>query len=193
MGAPATVVAQAGIAAYIIKSINDRFRKAAREVTDTDKTQDAIEAMSNALKVIPDLERRIAQIEKNLDGLRESNLAQLRSAITNIFYKYINVEYLPYYEHENLRYLSEEYDKRGGNSYVSQIVPMLLSKPVCSEEIVKEGKHHEDQLESQDQQSSVDWTGIGGYRGSYSDVFRVDSTGHDYMGSRVGRSGEGNQ
>ena len=56
--------------------------------------------------------------------------ALLRNAITSKYYVYTQLGHMPDYERRNLIYLSEEYKKWKGNSYVSQIVDEMLKLPV---------------------------------------------------------------
>lgn len=59
--------------------------------------------------------------------------ALLRNAITSKYYVYMQLGYMPDYERRNLIYLSEEYKKWRGNSYVSQIVDEMLKLPVSDD------------------------------------------------------------
>lgn len=59
--------------------------------------------------------------------------ALLRNAITSKYYVYMQLGHMPDYERRNLIYLSEEYKKWRGNSYVSQIVDEMLKLPVSDD------------------------------------------------------------
>lgn len=54
----------------------------------------------------------------------------LRSSITKIYYKYMDLGYIPQFERENVIYMHEQYKRMGGNSYVDEIYPEILKLPV---------------------------------------------------------------
>ena len=54
----------------------------------------------------------------------------LRSAITKIYYKYMELGYIPQFERENVIYMHEQYKRMGGNSYVDEIYPEILKLPI---------------------------------------------------------------
>ncbi len=54
----------------------------------------------------------------------------LRSSITKIYYKYIELGYIPQFERENVIYLHDQYKNMNGNSYVDEIYPEILKLPI---------------------------------------------------------------
>lgn len=54
----------------------------------------------------------------------------LRSAITKIYYKYMDLGYIPQFERENVIYMHEQYKSMDGNSYIDEIYPEILKLPV---------------------------------------------------------------
>lgn len=53
----------------------------------------------------------------------------LRSNITSKYYVYKQMKHIPGYEKQNINYMFEQYQKMGGNSYVSEIVKELNQLP----------------------------------------------------------------
>lgn len=92
-----------------------------------------IKELSAKMDKIIEIESKITKLENRIDGLEKNNQCQIRSSITRIYYQYRNAPTIPFYEHENLSYLYDEYLKTKGNSYVPNIVPGILAKPVESE------------------------------------------------------------
>lgn len=54
----------------------------------------------------------------------------LRSAITSKYYVYTELKSIPIYERENVIYLHDQYKKMGGNSYVDDLVKVILELPI---------------------------------------------------------------
>ena len=70
------------------------------------------------------------KFNKRENNERTTLQALLRNAITSKYYVYTQLGHIPDYERRNLIYLFEEYKKRNGNSYVSQIVDEMLKLPI---------------------------------------------------------------
>lgn len=61
-----------------------------------------------------------------------TKLALLRSEITNIYYKYLEVGTIPVYALENLTMVYKAYKDEGGNSFVDEIYKSMLDWKVVN-------------------------------------------------------------
>lgn len=75
-------------------------------------------------------EEHVEESKKQRDIDRECDLFQLRDIINKVYNKYMPLGYIPSIVRENLIKGFEIYKKKGGNSYIEQIVHELLELPV---------------------------------------------------------------
>ena len=71
----------------------------------------------------------IKALKLKLKAVENGTQALLRSQIITIYNKYINKEYMPIYERENLEHLYIEYKVLGGNGVIENLMEKLDELP----------------------------------------------------------------
>lgn len=71
------------------------------------------------------IKKDVEELKERMKSNDEVDLALLRNTITHIYIKYCKEEKIPHYEKENVKYLYEQYQAKGGNSYVKSITKKM--------------------------------------------------------------------
>lgn len=71
------------------------------------------------------IKKDVEELKERMKSNDEVDLALLRNTITHIYMKYCKEEKIPHYEKENVKYLYEQYQAKGGNSYVKSITKKM--------------------------------------------------------------------
>lgn len=71
------------------------------------------------------IKKDVEELKERMKSNDEVDLVLLRNTITHIYIKYCKEEKIPHYEKENVKYLYEQYQAKGGNSYVKSITKKM--------------------------------------------------------------------
>lgn len=71
------------------------------------------------------IKKDVEELKERMKSNDEVDLALLRNTITHIYMKYCEEGKIPHYEKENVKYLYEQYQAKGGNSYVKSITKKM--------------------------------------------------------------------
>ena len=119
--------------AYIIKPVRCRIARAIKKISRSEEISAHIGKINIKIDML---------LEHDRDGKEKMNLHEkihlsaLKSRITNLYFKYITLEYMPSFEKENLVEQYDLYKKLGGNGYLDILYGQLMAK----RETTPEGK-----------------------------------------------------
>jgi hypothetical protein len=111
--------------AYVIKPVRSRISKAVKKISNTEEIKMDIEEIKVKFDMLLKNDNERAEQLKIHESV---HLSALKNRIVNLYFKYINSEYLPSFEKQNLVEQYELYKKLGGNSYFDTLYATLMKK-----------------------------------------------------------------
>ena len=132
------IAAISGALAIIIKPIRSWFWYVFKKkcgITEIEQTNSALTETIGELK--EELESLHGKIDSLLDMATNQDKAQcdvLRGMMLQTYYKYLPYEAIPSYEAEQFGKLAEDYEKLGGNSFMTNtVMPTVQKWPVITD------------------------------------------------------------
>lgn len=132
------IAAISGALAIIIKPIRSWFWYVFKKkcgITEIEQTNSALTETIRELK--EELESLHGKIDSLLDMATNQDKAQcdvLRGMMLQTYYKYLPYEAIPSYEAEQFGKLAEDYEKLGGNSFMTNtVMPTVQKWPVITD------------------------------------------------------------
>jgi hypothetical protein len=112
------ITAVCAFLAFIIKPVRNRIIGGVRKISRSEEISKKIDALLLCER----------QISEQIEVHEAIHLALMKDRIVNLYFKYINSQYLPSFEKQNLVEQYALYKKLGGNGYLDTLYGSLMNK-----------------------------------------------------------------